>query len=63
MTNLQCSINSVVRQTDPVFYIYSFSHIILHHVLLQVTRYSPLCYIAGTSITLYITNTLSHLEN
>ena len=28
-------------------YIHSFSHIIFHHVSLQVTRYRSLCYIAG----------------
>ena len=40
---------STVQQSDPVthIYIHSFSHIITHHVLSQVTRYSSLCYTAG----------------
>ena len=35
---------SIVRQSDPVMHTYiSFSHIILHHALSQVTGYSSQC--------------------
>ena len=36
------------KVTQPHKYIHSFSHIILHHVPSQVTRYSSLCCIAGS---------------
>ena len=43
---------STVQQNDPVFYTHththSFSHIISHHIPLQMIRYSSLCYIAGS---------------
>ena len=35
-------------KNDPVIHIYTFfSHIILHHIPSQVTRYSSLCYKAA----------------
>ena len=50
---LQCSVNfycTAKRPSHTYIYIYicSFSHIILYHVLSQVTSYSSLCYTAGS---------------
>ena len=40
---------SAVQKSDPVIhtYIYSFSLIIVHHILFQETGYSSLCYTVG----------------
>ena len=49
---LQCSVNCCYTAKCPshtYIFIHYFSHIIFHHVLLQVTRYSSLCYTAGLS--------------
>jgi len=41
-------ISPMVTHTHTYIYIHSFSHIILHHVPSQVTRYSSLCFAAGS---------------
>ena len=51
IVGLQCSVNFLLysKVTQYVYiHTYSFSHIILHHVPLQVTRYSSLCYTPGS---------------
>ena len=55
---------SAVQQGDPVMHRYrhSFSHIILHHVPSQVTRYSSLCLTAGCHC-LSTPNTSIYLNN
>ena len=46
VADLQCSINfCCTAKWSSYTYIYSFPHIILHHVWSQVIRYSSLCYI------------------
>ena len=47
--DLQCSVNfCCIAKWPSHTYKYSFSHFILHHVQSQVTRYSSLCYTAGS---------------
>ena len=52
IVGLQGSVNfllySKVTQSHTHIYIHSFSHIIFHHALSQVTRYSFQCYAAGS---------------
>ena len=50
IVDLQCSCKFQLysRVTQSYIYIYSFSHIILHRVSSQVTRYSSVCYIVGS---------------
>jgi len=42
-----CHLLLYSKVTQSYIYIHSFSHIILHHVSSQVTRYSSLCHTAG----------------
>ena len=40
---------SAVQQSDPgILYTLSFFYFTIHHILLQVIRYSSLCYTAGS---------------
>ena len=50
IVGLQFSVNFLLYSKVTQFahtYVHSFSHIILHHVPPQVTRYSPLCHTSG----------------
>ena len=48
------------KVTQSYVYIHYFSHIVLHHVLSQVTGYSSLCYIAGHSLNFIINPKFCH---
>ena len=51
VVDLQCSVNFCRTAKWPSYTyicIHSFSHIILHHVPSQMTRYSSLCHTAGS---------------
>ena len=52
VVGLQCSVNFLLysKVTHSHICIHSFSHIILHHIPSQVTRYSSLCYTASKDI-------------
>ena len=60
LVGLQCSINFYCIAKWPSHNTHSFSHTTLHHIPSQVTRYSSLCYTAG-SHCLSTTNASVHL--